>query len=67
MITKLSNQSSWTDSGLIQRHQYGISVVEAQTSLPRNGFSGKEKGETAVFAGEAKIENSDSAGQFLEF
>ena len=23
-------------------------VVEAQTSLPRNGFSGKERGETAV-------------------
>ena len=67
MITKLSNQSSWTDSGLIQRHQYGISVVEAQTSLPRNGRNGKEKGETAVFAGEPKIENSDSAGQFLEF
>ena len=42
-------------------------VVEAQTSLPRNGFSGKEKGETAVVAGEPKIENSDSAGQFLEF
>ena len=42
-------------------------VVEAQTSLPRNSFSGKEKGETAVFAGEPKIENSDSAGQFLEF
>ena len=45
-------------------------VVEAQTSLPRNGFSGKERGErgeTAVFAGEPKIENSDSASQFLEF
>ena len=42
-------------------------VVEAQTSLPRNGFSGKERGETAVVAGEPKIENSDSAGQFLEF
>ena len=26
------------------RHQYGVSVAEAQTSLPR----GKERGETAV-------------------
>ena len=29
------------------RHQYGISVAEAQTSLS----SGKKRGETAVFAG----------------
>ena len=29
------------------RHHYGVSVAEAQTSLP----SGKERGETAVFAG----------------
>ena len=29
------------------RHQYGVSVAEAQTSLP----SGKKRGETAVFAG----------------
>ena len=29
------------------RHHYGVSLAEAQTSLP----SGKERGETAVFAG----------------
>ena len=30
-------------------------VVEAQTSLPRNGFSGKERGETAVFAASQRL------------
>ena len=28
-----TNQSSWPDSGQILRHQYGISVAEAQTFL----------------------------------
>ena len=33
------------------RHQYGISVAEAQTSPQRDVPSGEEQGETAVFAG----------------
>ena len=40
-------------SGQILRHQYGISIAEAQTSFLQNARGekrGEERGETAVFA-----------------
>ena len=44
-----TNQSSCPDSGQTLHHQYGISVIETQTSLPRNVPSGEEQADMAVF------------------
>ena len=44
MISRSTNKSSWPDSWQILRHQYAISIVDAQTSLSPNVPSGKEPG-----------------------
>lgn len=43
----LDQQELWTD----YYHQYGISVILLQTSLPWNIPSGEEQQKTAVFTG----------------
>ena len=47
----LTNQRSWPVSGQFLCYQYGISVIEAQTSLLQNIPNDEERSEMAVFAG----------------
>ena len=48
-----TNQGSWPDSGQNLRHQYGISVAEAQTFLLTKRPHWRGAGETALFTGQS--------------